>query len=141
MLSVTAEGYHPYEQTITVTEAETQRLDIALAPLSQARSASSQPPGAEVTLDGLSLGPAPLNDIVLESGRYAVGAALTRFQPWENAIEVAGRNQSQTVQIALVPDWAHVTFTATPSEVIATIDGETTEVTDRGSKSCLASTS
>ncbi|MEK9624742.1 MAG: PEGA domain-containing protein, partial [Halieaceae bacterium] len=33
---------------------------------------------------------------------------------------------------ALVPDWAYVTFTATPSEVIATIDGETTEVTDKG---------
>lgn len=132
VLSVTAEGYHPYEQTITVTEAETQRLDIALAPLPGTVSIITTPPGADITLDGLSLGSAPLNDIVLESGRYAVGAALARFQPWASAVEVAGRNQSQTVQIALVPDWAYVTFTATPSEVIATIDGDTAEVTDRG---------
>ena len=132
VLSVTAEGYHPYEQTITVTEAETQRLDIALAPLPGTVSIITTPPGADITLDGLSLGSAPLNDIVLESGRYAVGAALPRFQPWASAVEVAGRNQSQTVQIALVPDWAYVTFTATPSEVIATIDGDTAEVTDRG---------
>ena len=132
VLSVTAEGYHPYEQTITVTEAETQRLDIALAPLPGTVSIITTPPGADITLDGLSLGSAPLNDIVLESGRYAVGAALPRFQPWASAVEVAGRNQSQTVQIALVPDWAYVTFTATPSEVIATIDSDTAEVTDRG---------
>ena len=132
VLSVTAEGYHPYEQTITVTEAETQRLDIALAPLPGTVSIITTPPGADITLDGLSLGSAPLNDIVLESGRYAVGAALARFQPWASAVEVAGRNQSQTVQIALVPDWAYVTFTATPSEVIATIDSDTAEVTDRG---------
>ena len=132
VLTVKAEGYHPYEQTITVTEAETQRLDIALAPLPGTVSIVSTPPGADITLDGLSLGSAPLNDIVLESGRYAVGAALTRFQPWESTIEVAGRNQSQTVQIALVPDWAYVTFTTTPSEVIATLDGDTTKVTDKG---------
>ena len=35
------------------------------------------------------------------------------------------------MQIALVPA-GHVTFTSTPSEVIATLDGETTEVTDKG---------
>ena len=31
-LSITAEGYHPYEQTITVGDADTQQLDIRLAP-------------------------------------------------------------------------------------------------------------
>ena len=29
VLTVKAEGYHPYEQAITVTEAETQRFDIS----------------------------------------------------------------------------------------------------------------
>ena len=43
-----------------------------------------------------------------------------------------GRSQDQTVQIALVPDWAHVTFTSTPEDVAAAVDGETSGITSRG---------
>lgn len=33
VLSIVAEGYHPYKQTITVGDADTQQLDVRLAPL------------------------------------------------------------------------------------------------------------
>ena len=132
VLTVNAEGYYPFEQVVTVTDADTQRLDIALAPLPGTVSLVTTPAGAAVTLDGLFLGPTPLNDIVLEAGRYELAASLQRFQPWQNQIDVVGRSQSQTVQIALVPDWAHVTFSSTPSEVFAAIDSEPTAMTARG---------
>ena len=131
-LRVEAEGYHPFEQPVTVTDADTQRLDIALAPLPGTVSVITTPVGADITLDGLSLGPAPLENILLEAGQYNIAASLPRFQPWQDQIEVVGRSQDQTVQIGLAPDWAHVTFTSTPEDVAAAVDGETTEITPRG---------
>ena len=43
VLSIVAEGYHPYEQTITVGNADTQQLDIRLAPLPGTVSITTQP--------------------------------------------------------------------------------------------------
>ena len=131
-LKVTAEGYHPYEQNITVSDADTQQLEIQLAPLPGTVTLTTQPAGAVITVDEAVLGPSPLADRVLEAGRYTVSASLVRYQRWQGELDVIGRNQSQTLDIMMVPDWAQVTFTATPVSVTATVDGEATEITDRG---------
>jgi formylglycine-generating enzyme required for sulfatase activity len=131
-LKVTAEGYHPYEQNITVGDADTQQLEIQLAPLPGTVTLTTQPAGAVITLDEAVLGPSPLADRVLEAGRYAVSASLARYQRWQGELDVIGRNQSQTLDIMMVPDWAQVTFTTTPVSVTATVDGEASEITDRG---------
>ena len=131
-LSITAEGYHPYEQTITVGDADTQQLDIRLAPLPGTVTIATQPAGGEIILDELSLGSAPLVDLTLEAGVYRVEALLDRYQRWQGQIDVVGRNQSQTVDIVLLPDWANVRFSATPATVTANIDGEPAETTATG---------
>ena len=131
-LSITAEGYHPYEQTITVGGADTQQLDIHLAPLPGTVTIATQPAGGEIILDELSLGSAPLMDLTLEAGAYRVEAALDRYQRWQGQIDVVGRNQSQTVDIVLLPDWANVRFSATPTTVTASIDDQPAETTATG---------
>lgn len=132
VLKVAAEGYHPYEQNITVSDADTQQLEIQLAPLPGTVTLTTQPAGAVITLDEALLGPSPLTDRVLEAGRYAVSASLARYQRWQGELDVIGRNQSQTLDIMMVPDWAQVTFTTTPVSVTATVDGEVSEITERG---------
>jgi len=132
VLEVSAEGYHPYEQNITVSDADTQQLEIQLAPLPGTVTLTTQPAGAVITVDEAVLGPSPLTDRVLEAGRYAVSASLARYQRWQGELEVIGRNQSQTLDIMMVPDWAQVTFTTTPVSVTATVDGEVSEITERG---------
>ena len=82
-LSITAEGYHPYEQIVTVGDADTQQLDIRLAPLPGTVTLTTQPAGGEIILDELSLGSAPLIDLSLEAGIYTVEAALDRYQRWQ----------------------------------------------------------
>ena len=94
MLSITAEGYQPYEQTITVGDADTQQLDIRLAPLPGTVTMATQPAGGEIILDELSLGSAPLVDLTLEAGVYRVEAVLDRYQRWQGQIDVVGRSQS-----------------------------------------------
>lgn len=132
VLKVSAEGYHPYEQNITVSDADTQQLEIQLAPLPGTVTLTTQPAGAVITVDEAVLGPSPLTDRVFEAGRYAVSASLARYQRWQGELEVIGRNQSQTLDIMMVPDWAQVTFTTAPLSVTATVDGEVSEITERG---------
>ena len=132
VLAIVAEGYHPYEQTITVGNADTQQLDIRLAPLPGTVSITTQPEGVAIALNGLALGTSPLTDWVLEAGSYTLSAEAPRYQPWQGPLEVTGRNQSQTVDIALVPDWAQVRFSATPPTVIASVDGQPAEITAEG---------
>jgi formylglycine-generating enzyme required for sulfatase activity len=131
-LAVSAEGYHPYEQVVTVGDADTQQLDIRLAPLPGTVTITTQPAGAEIIMGDLSLGPAPLTDLSLEASIYRLEAALDRYQPWQGQIDVVGRNQSQTVDIVLLPDWANVRFSATPATVTASIDGQPAETTAIG---------
>ena len=132
VLKVSAEGYHPYEQNITVSDADTQQLEIQLAPLPGTVTLTTRPAGAVITVDETVLGPSPLTDRVFETGRYAVSASLARYQRWQGELEVIGRNQSQTLEIMMVPDWAQVTFTTAPVSVTATVDGEVSEITERG---------
>jgi len=132
VLKVSAEGYHPYEQNITVSDADTQQLEIQLPPLPGTVTLTTQPAGAVITVDEAVLGPSPLTDRFFEAGRYAVSASLARYQRWQGELEVIGRNQSQTLDIMMVPDWAQVTFTTTPVSVTATVDGEVSEITERG---------
>ena len=132
VLKVSAEGYHPYEQNITVSDADTQQLEIQLAPLPGTVTLTTQPAGAVITVDEAVLGPSPLTDRVFEAGHYAVSASLARYQRWQGELEVIGRNQSQTLDIMMVPDWAQVTFTTAPVSVTATVDGEVSEITERG---------
>ena len=131
-LSVFAEGYRPYQQIITVSDADTQQLDIRLAPLPGTVTINTEPADANITIDDLSLGSAPLADLVLEAGIYDVTATRDRYQQWQGTIEVVGRNQSQTIDIALVPDWAQVRFSTTPQRVTASIDGDAAEITPDG---------
>ena len=131
-LTITAEGYHPYQQTITVTEAATQQLDIRLAPLPGRVEITTVPGGAALSLDDLPLGVTPTEPLLLEAGSYALSAALDRYQPWQGRLEVVGRNQDQRIDIALVPSWAQIRFITTPAAVAASVDGQPVDITVDG---------
>jgi len=131
-LTIKAEGYHPYQQTITVTDADTQQLDIRLAPLPGRVEITTVPAGTALMLDDLPLGAAPSEALSLEAGSYVLTATLDRYQQWQGRIDVVGRNQSQQVNIALVPDWAQIRFTSLPTSVMASVDGQPVEVTPDG---------
>lgn len=131
-LRIRAEGYHPYQQTITVTNASTQQLDVRLAPLPGSVEITTVPSGAALTLDDLPLGTTPSAPLKLEAGIYALGATLSRYQPWQGRVEVVGRNQSQRIDIALVPDWAQIQFATSPASAVASVDGQPVDMTSDG---------
>ena len=131
-LEISAEGYHPYAQTISVGDAESQRIDIQLAPLPGVVAITTQPTGAALTVNDSPIGTSPATDVILEAGTYQVTAELARYQSWQQEVTVTGRNQSQTLDVALAPDWAQVRFTTIPTAASAAVDNEPAAITANG---------
>ena len=131
-LTVTAEGYRAFEKKIVVSKAAAQKLEIPLAPLPGSLQLTTQPSGAKVEFDGVEMGASPLYKPVLEAGNYFVSASMPRYKNWEGEIVVTGRNQEQTVDIALSPDWALIRFSTTPESIFASIDEKPADVSTKG---------
>lgn len=131
-VAVTAEGYAPYTATFTVTDADSQRLDIAPAMLPGVVAITTTPPGAEISLDGEALGISPLDNLRIDAGSHQLELHLPRYQPDVRDIEVTGRGINQTFALSLAPDWAGVTLVTEPADARVSIDDEPVTVTDGG---------
>lgn len=131
-IAVSAEGYAPYTATFTVTDADSQRLDIAPAILPGVVSISTAPPGAEILLDGETLGISPLDNLRIDAGAHRLELRLPRYQPDARDIDITGRGVSQTFSLSLAPDWARVALATEPVGARVSIDDEPAVVADGG---------
>ena len=78
-VSVSAEGYHPLSSDITVTDEDSQALELILRPLPGRLTFLSQPTGAKVYIDDELLGTTPLQDILVEAGEHRLVLEAQRF--------------------------------------------------------------
>ena len=75
-------GYLPYQGTIVIPGAgSTQRLTPAMVPDAARVSVSSEPPGAQVLIDGKPAGITPMTQIVAAATHH-VELRLPGFKPW-----------------------------------------------------------
>jgi len=123
-LTVSVPGYRDWSDSITVTDADSQQVDVVPAILPGRITFLSTPEGAMVTIDGTGLGATPLKELSLEAGTSQLAFALPRYQGIEQELEVTGRGVAQTVSITLAPDWAEITVPAVPATAEIWIDGE-----------------
>ena len=119
-----AEGYHPLVSDVTVTEADTQVLELILLPLPGLLRFTSQPPGAKIIIDGEVVGTTPLEEISVEAGDHVLRVEAGRYLPLEQALSVTGRGIPQHLEMALAPAWADVTIDSTPPGASILVDGE-----------------
>ncbi len=83
----------------------------------------TDPLGAEVTLNGRSLGPAPITDREVVEGTYALRIVRAGFDPVEEEIVVAAGGR-ETRQIRLNPNARSIRIATVPREVKVIVDGE-----------------
>jgi len=123
---VTAEapGYHPLTSEVTVTDQDSQILELSLRPLPGVISFLSQPPGAKISIDGEPLGITPLKSQPLEAGEHTLRVEAPRFLPAEQSLSVTGREIPQQIEVALSPAWAEVTLDSNPAGANILVDGE-----------------
>jgi formylglycine-generating enzyme required for sulfatase activity len=123
-VNVSAAGYHPLSQEVTVDDRDSQRVELVLRPLPGRLSIQSDPPGVRVLIDGETVGTTPLTDLPVEAGEHQVALQLERYLPVEQTLEITGRQLPQTLEQVLEPAWAEVSIDSQPAGAEILVDGE-----------------
>ena len=101
-LRVSAAGYQDFQQTITIQNGQTLRVNVSLQ--QQQVNGTLQvlaPAGSSITLDGVLIGRGNLNRVV-PAGQYTVRVTLNGFQDFQQVVNVQA-GQTTTVQANLQP--------------------------------------
>ncbi|MBT8147225.1 MAG: PEGA domain-containing protein [Gammaproteobacteria bacterium] len=123
-LVVSKERYLPHTERITVTGREIrERFEVDLDPAWAIVSLRSQPPGAEVLVDGESLGTTPLNAELLQ-GERDVTLKLTGHQAWQEELSITAGLDLVVPEVQLVPANGLVFIRSNPSDASVTINGQ-----------------
>lgn len=115
-LRVKVAGYEDWQGAITVSGAESQRIDISPAPKPGWVTLESKPNDAEVMLDNMPLGNTPLPRLSLPAGSSNLTLTLPRHKPRTTTIDITGRGIEQTIAFELEPDWADILIKAQPAD-------------------------
>ena len=120
-----AAGYVDLDRRIDIGSARNQALSFTLEKLPGQVTFVIEPPGATVTVSGFDelRGTAPVT-LWVPAGPQAALATHPRYEDGVVEFEVHGRDQAQTVNLALPPNWADVTIPTTPAGAEVRIDDE-----------------
>jgi len=133
-VTVTAEGYYPLDTDLTVTDQQAQTFVINMQPLPGFLTLDSgNINGAQVFIDGQMAGETPLTDFEVAAGDHIVSVTLDRYQAFETAIFMEGRQTKQRLDIELLPAWAEVSINTRPAGAVVSVDGQ-----DRGQTPLVA---
>ena len=117
-------GYHPLDRVIEVGQAPAQTVEMELAMLPGLITFTTKPDvGADVRVDGVSIGTAPLTDVEVKPGRRRVEFVAERFLAQVLELAVVGEGQRQSLAGELTPNWAPVALASRPAGAQVLLDG------------------
>ncbi|MGE0623113.1 MAG: PEGA domain-containing protein [Pseudomonadales bacterium] len=125
-IGASAPGYHDLDASLTVGEERNQLHHFELAKLPGLVTFTTDPPGAEVVVDGTPSGTTPTSAIPVPAGQREVSFTAPRYQPLALVVDVTGMNEAQTVYGALAPNWAEVSVSTSPPGAEILLDDEPT---------------
>ena len=124
LLEVTKSGYYPLQQNIKVTNHQSQSLSFALQKKPGYLTIASEPhEKVQIFIDEKNYGKTPIKDVELDAGSYSLHASLERYQPYTTQLVIEGKEQHQTLEIKLVPNWAEVSINSKPAAAEVWING------------------
>ena len=117
------DGFFPEERTASLSdEAPTQALDVTLRrepPKPAFVRINSEPPGAEVEIDGASVGATPTEPLRVDAGNRTVRIVGEGYLPWEDTVRA---RSGRTVDVDAVLTERRVTTSPEPEpEAVPTI--------------------
>jgi len=123
-VSAELEGYYPLDEVIEVGQSPDQSVRLEFTKLPGLITFTTEPDvGADVHVDGVSLGTAPLTDIEITPGRHRVEYFAERYLSEVLELDVVGEHQRQTLPAMLTPNWAPVSVTSRPAGAEVLVDG------------------
>ncbi len=123
-LNVSAPGHYPLEQDFEVDGSDNQSLHLVLQRLPGKLSFDTRPPGAQVLVDGESLGNTPLQAQPVKAGERELRLLAERYLPYRSTIEVTGMEVAQAFAVDLEPAWANIAISSVPVGATIFVDGE-----------------
>ncbi len=123
-LSITAAGYRPLKSDITISNEDSQVVQLVLQPLPGKLDVTTQPNGARVFIDNKQLGETPLKAVPVEAGQYRLRIQMARYLPLAQDLLIQGREIQQQVVAPLAPAWANISIDSQPQGASILIDGE-----------------
>jgi formylglycine-generating enzyme required for sulfatase activity len=79
--------------------------------------------GAEVVVDGRSLGAVATEPLKVTPGRRRIEIRSERYQPAATEVEMEGCDRLQDVALALTPNWSGVSISSIPADAAVQVDG------------------
>ncbi len=115
-VTVLRDGFEPFEASIVVRSRTTEELEVALVSRTGRLTVETDPAGAEVTLDGSSIGRTPVRGASVATGRHRLELALAGHETVVEAPDVRPSDET-IVRRALRAETGILAVTATPSQV------------------------
>ncbi|MAD29194.1 MAG: hypothetical protein CMP00_05945 [Woeseiaceae bacterium] len=126
-LNIEKEGYYPINQSFVVGENQDLNITVNLKELPGLISIYSQLEGSStITLaDSVAIN-SLIESKKMEPGQYLLTIESERFLPFEDTIQVIGKNIQQHIYVDLIPKWAKISIDSIPSG--ATVINDSTEI-------------
>jgi formylglycine-generating enzyme required for sulfatase activity len=109
-----AVGYYNYQQTLDITQQQTQQAHLELRRLPGHLTITSNT-AATVLIDGEVVGDTGERIEAIAAGPHKLTLQAERYQPLEQDLEVEGRDTHQQLNVELLPAWGTVALASTPS--------------------------
>jgi formylglycine-generating enzyme required for sulfatase activity len=124
---MSADGYHPLSEPLTINEADSQHFRFTLRKLpGSLRVTTGTLSGARVAVDGSDRGGSPLLVETLEPGEHVVLVSADRYLPHEERVLIEGRGIEQSLAVELAPAWADVRVVSVPEGADVYVDEQVT---------------
>ncbi len=124
-VKVSKQGYFDVAQSFRVGEEPSRTIVIEMRKLPGELTVATHPAvDALITVDDTRVGPAPLGPLELEPGTHTVTVSADRYLPFTQRLVVPGLGIRQRLEVQLVPLWAEVEVSSSPSGA-AVYQGET----------------
>ena len=132
VLKAVKECFQPLQNKLTVTAQKTQDFKFMMTrqpgrlsfQAHQADVPAVKLTGALILIDGRQRGHTPLTGLEVKPGRRSVVARAENFQDLHTEIDVAGCNEVQQFDLALVPGWAEISLLSEPAGASVLADGK-----------------
>ncbi len=124
-------GYSDNVQQVTISETHPARVNVVLSPMTGGLTIYTEPEGAWVTFDGISIGEVEEGGRILEKllvGDHTIRAELDHYYPKEETV-VVDFNVNKPITIKLDPKPGAIFVSSTPPGADIILDGKSTGFT------------
>lgn len=124
-IEINAKGYHTLSDTLQVGDKQNQDFTYVLTPLpGHLQVDVGEVTQATIFLDGIAQGLAPMTINDIDAGTHQIRIETERYFPYEQTIEIEGKDISQDLNLELVPAWADIEFVSSPEGAEIIVDDE-----------------